>query len=719
MFWLLVLAAATSTGNCHISSPETMSDDDSLTQEQIFQRVMTEGLSTDASEGQDDEKMRGGEPEIMSDDVSVNSRLRRMTQGYSTDPNDVDDVDDDVNTTDAPQEPVKVEEILSDDVSVNSRLRRMTQGYSTDPNDVEDDVNTTDAPQEPVKVEEILSDDVSVNSILREMTQGHSTDPNEVKDDVNTTDAPQEAVKAEEEAPQVPVKAKRGRPIKFEDEATAKQRERKRANLAQKREERNPVGRPVVRADRGYTFSSRENERRRQLKVEKEIVNNVSDMKLGDKAGQSAYLAALELKRGKEELQEPMTSGMQTEEEIRNVSKYHESSKKSYAQMSLAQKKKHLSFVTEDQPTKYVGDVLGISERTARRFKVHKQSVVDRKDIYRMNETVIEDIEDHYDSITINALEAELYVEFFKSKTGVLSGAVRLTRVLEIPKFNLFALMYGAYPQMLRNLHKDHPNLLEQLSPISRLGKSMTAALENANRPEFDADRENATRVEMATTRYEEKMRRKRLRTNRSIAPARLRKKQPKTAAKVELSLEESAHEKRVQPLGDVKFMRVVKEAGIKYTKKSKPYNCPIHDNGHLWTPKLEANAKSLIEIRAMLEKWKMLAKEGQLNEEEKRTTTALEQREKDLVDVARKINVKVDEYKEHLKQFEVCREAITKKEANLKVGECVVYRDFVNQYTCDGKKMANLQFVIIYRTEPTGNLKQLRERRDSGIVRS
>jgi hypothetical protein len=34
--------------------------------------------------------------------------------------------------------------------------------------------------------------------------------------------------------------------------------------------------------------------------------------------------------------------------------------------------------------------------------------------------------------------------------------------------------------------------------------------------------------------------------------------------------------------------------------------------------------------------------------------------------------------------------------ELDLKVGECVVYRDFVNQYTCEGKKMATLQLVIL-----------------------
>jgi hypothetical protein len=127
--------------------------------------------------------------------------------------------------------------------------------------------------------------------------------------------------------------------------------------------------------------------------------------------------------------------------------------------------------------------------------------------------------------------------------------------VLIVPKFDLFANLFGAYPRLLRELNKVHPNLLAQLSPTSRLGKAIASALENSNRPEFDVQRENATRVQMVKSCYEEKLKRKRHRTNQS--------------AKVELTAKENEDEKRVQPIGDVRFMKLVKDAGIRYRKKN------------------------------------------------------------------------------------------------------------------------------------------------------
>jgi len=136
----------------------------------------------------------------------------------------------------------------------------------------------------------------------------------------------------DEEAPQEPVKAKRGRPVERKDAEGEKDRARKTANLARRREDRKSVGRPasvrVSSEDSGYRGSARENDRRHELKVETEIVQNVSNAKMGDKVGQSAYLAAFALKRGKEKLEGPLTTGRLTEEEIKTVAKQHENTKK-------------------------------------------------------------------------------------------------------------------------------------------------------------------------------------------------------------------------------------------------------------------------------------------------------------------------------------------------------------------------------------------------------
>ena len=58
--------------------------------------------------------------------------------------------------------------------------------------------------------------------------------------------------------------------------------------------------------------------------------------------------------------------------------------------------------------------------------------------------------------------------------------------------------------------------------------------------------------------------------------------------------------------------------------------------------------------------------------------------------------------YDRHIKQFETCRDYIHGVEDGLKVGECVVYRDYVAQYLFGaeflGNKINNLQLVLVWR---------------------
>ena len=43
--------------------------------------------------------------------------------------------------------------------------------------------------------------------------------------------------------------------------------------------------------------------------------------------------------------------------------------------------------------------------------------------------------------------------------------------------------------------------------------------------------------------------------------------------------------------------------------------------------------------------------------------------------------------------------------EENLIAGDCVMYRDFVAAYNCEGRKIQNFVFVVLYRTVPNGPL--------------
>ena len=63
--------------------------------------------------------------------------------------------------------------------------------------------------------------------------------------------------------------------------------------------------------------------------------------------------------------------------------------------------------------------------------------------------------------------------------------------------------------------------------------------------------------------------------------------------------------------------------------------------------------------------------------------------------------------YRLHKEQYEKCREEVEKLEARLLPGECLLFRDFVAQYTANGSKMSNLQLVCLYRNVKDGPLFQ------------
>jgi len=71
------------------------------------------------------------------------------------------------------------------------------------------------------------------------------------------------------------------------------------------------------------------------------------------------------------------------------------------------------------------------------------------------------------------------------------------------------------------------------------------------------------------------------------------------------------------------------------------------------------------------------------------------------------KLSTLCNKYRLHKAQYEKCRDEVEKLEARLLPGECLLFRDFVAQYTADGSKMSNLQLVCLYRNVKDGPLFQ------------
>jgi len=448
-----------------------------------------------------------------------------------------------------------------------------------------------------------------------------------------------------------------------------------------------------------------------ELKIEKKIVEETASRRMDDREGQTAFIAALGLKRGKEKLKGPMTSMMKTPEEISEIAQLHKNTKMASLQKSLSRNQRNeiKDTLTTGLAARTAASVLGLTEQSIRRRLVTQTNRVQWKAMVEM-ETITED--DEFDVHTVQELETRLYTNFFKDHAGVVSGSMRLLRVLTIPKFKLFSRLFGAYPSLLRQLNKDHPDLMGTLTVGSRLRTAMEAALANAKREGFNEDEECQTRTVMAEQKYKAKLATKRLRTNRSIAPARVNKKA--VSKEREFTPEEVTREKPVKPVGDKKFMCVIKEAGIRFTKKTKPYNCKIHDQGPTWQPKLAKCVSERVIVDERLDELTK-RKNTSLSGVEKQQLADLTTQHKELLRKQRKYTEKIQEFAIHLEQFAKCRVGLQNLEKALKPGECLIYRDFVNQYNTDGDKIANLQLVILYRLEPGVALTQLKVYNFSG----
>jgi len=70
------------------------------------------------------------------------------------------------------------------------------------------------------------------------------------------------------------------------------------------------------------------------------------------------------------------------------------------------------------------------------------------------------------------------------------------------------------------------------------------------------------------------------------------------------------------------------------------------------------------------------------------------------VIDSCRKLKTKMADLDRHVEQLETARERVKQAEADLKEGEVLIYRDFVNTYTPDGKMM-NLVLVCMWKTKP------------------
>ena len=453
--------------------------------------------------------------------------------------------------------------------------------------------------------------------------------------------------------------------------------------------------------------------RRRELAWEKALAEDLSGSRMDDKEAQAKAIAAAKIKAVQKKFSgAPLFANMKTAAEVEETAKLHENTRKLYRSLSRSKKKEYAAAVTSDLSTSTSASLLGVTERSILRFKqVAKLSRADRKSEFReeFESEVDADSAPTYEKETVADLEANMYVRFFEDNTGVISGSERLTRVLAIPKFELMCRLFGDYPTLLRQLNAAHRGLLSSLPAKSRLRVAMEAALASEKMPGFSEGAERDRRTDMARKKYRAKLLAKRKRSNKSILPARVNKT---VVAEKQLSAAEEAQENLIQPIRYRRFLDLIKAAKIRWTKKSKPYNCPLHEK----YPKWQADADTFAnEEAAVMQMLKVLNSTLPLTTEQKQEAGRLKDRLKVLRGKLRDLRSDIARYKRHEEQFERCRTELEELERTLPVGEAVLYRDFVNQYNSGGKKIGNLQLVILFRTEEKMPLVQIKVYNFSG----
>ena len=481
------------------------------------------------------------------------------------------------------------------------------------------------------------------------------------------------------------------------------QNERRRANYAFDRDHPDAPARPMGR--RPTQEPSRKKQRRMELAEEKVAVAQNSVVNMQDPAAQGRFVAAMSLPYAKRKLRGPLAKRIYTEEQMQAMNQKHKNSQ-AVCRMRMPKKLKTMVKQTLMQglDKKEAAEVTGLGHaEMSRLWDDRSGPTVTREE---------PDPSGAKEDTSVEAIVDKMYVDFFLEHTEVLSGARRETRTLAIPKHDLLACLFGEFPSMLRKVLRSHGDVLTKAKAGTRLHKGLEAARAQGTVTNEQAEAECASRTKMMSAKYRQKLDKKRY-TSCVIKPATAKS----TVADDQYDKAAMERMKVMQPVGDETFWAIIKKARIKYTCNLKPTFCKICDEGPLqkglWEKNLRKTAELTEDLGATKKEQEVLLKATTRDEskvvEVKNKVAQLGEELKKLAIERRKISKRRYKFKMHKEQLQHCRQEVKKIEAGLKVGECMLVRDFVCQYCWDGSKMSNLQLVLIFRCPKTGELLQMK----------
>jgi hypothetical protein len=331
----------------------------------------------------------------------------------------------------------------------------------------------------------------------------------------------------------------------------------------------------------------------------------------------------------------------------------------------------------------------------------------------------------------------KVVVDFFWEHASVRSGAKTETMEMGLSITNLRVKFFEEYPRLLRLLNNHSPLLLQNASTIlskggnlTRFQSSLMAAVQQKQDPEFDEDKDETQRRDLAVGLEKMHLEKKRLGSNSAHTQFILFEKDrqenleiehaQETASIIQLTddydneqtaedaddeddeadpyLDDSTKHVMYPPPSDRVFYRILKKYKIHWTSNIKKVECPIHDEGPLLSLERDKLTKKQFDVVDKLSVTRKALQEEKRSEVLKKSEAELQLELRELEALLRKLRDKEVLYANHLKQYEACRRTIKKIEAKVGPGEAVMYRDFVAAYNCEGTKLQNLVLVVLWR---------------------
>jgi hypothetical protein len=426
-------------------------------------------------------------------------------------------------------------------------------------------------------------------------------------------------------------------------------------------------------------IDTRRNERKRELRKEHQVVNQNMVVDFSNQEAQARVIAASTLKTGRKRLHGRILDSLKTEKEIKEMAAIHAATKQILRdkKINLSRKqKKAISFeLTKGVSFETAKELVGGSDRTIRKLRALSQADID--ELWDDDGPTITDPagDTSPESDLVECLILNMYATFFIKHSGVLSGADRDKRTLAMPKHKLLSILFGEIPSMLRTLVISHPKVLNEVSPGSRLYRSIHAAMEASKQADFDCEKEVSYRTAMAEAIYRQDLDKKRMSACKIIA------------ARVKPRLEDDtftpdqiAKAREIMPIGDATFWGVLKRKKIKYTTNLKPTLCDLCDNGVVYEATLAQNTQQRLEHAATIDRVQKVAvtERRESSAAEKQTIDECKRQLEILLSAKRNLDPLIHKYQMHKAQYAKCRPYVQKLEDELVPGECIVYRDFV-----------------------------------------